>query len=348
MFLSSIPDSNKKNAKKTAYKSYKDTLTPSTFFSKNEIHISQRIISIPRYSNYFSPIIKNSLVTVAKIDSNKFETCEILTAETRRNQYILVTKVDTPNKLSFSEVFYTSTQSGKTILYNIITSYRHLLQAIELLDQAKIVHMNLHPSNLQYCKNLPVIQHLSQCFHIPSINAERINYLFSYYQEKNVFLPVEAHVICFLTQHQLATLSFLNVDSLAEDYYLRLDSLSCFTESFINEYKETTRLSLQSYVNVPRESIFSLMFATSNTWNTYSISVLFLVLLRDAFKKVGVPKNFFISAFYKQLTQNIHPLPEKRIDCKQNSIVFNELVYKTTINEFNEIGSLSLFDRKEK
>jgi len=344
MFLSS--SSCQEIKRKKERDPYINKVTPATFFSLNEIQISQRIISIPHYASYFAPVIKSSTINIAKIDSNKFEKCEIIDANQHSGQskshYLLVTKLYQPDNQDFASIFYDSFHSGKRLLYYVITSYRHLLKSITLLNKAEIVHLNLHPSNIEYSgpQILPVIQTFTHTFHIPSINQERIRFLFSKISHNNaVFLPVEAHIISYLTVNNSTTLSSSQIVFLCEDAESRLTSLSCFTESFINQYKETTHISLQSYINMPREQILSRMLATSHTWNIFGLSILFLVLLRDMTQD-EYTRNPFLFAFHNQLIQNIDADFEKRPTSLQNSERFSELLYSIKIAEFQEIESL--------
>ena len=69
--------------------------------------------------------------------------------------------------------------------------------------------------------------------------------------------------------------------------------------------------------------------------------LIFIVLLRDIFGPLS-PENKFISQFSQLLTQNIHPLPDKRPTPMQNISLFNDILYNTDKQEFlNLFASLS-------
>ena len=343
---------------------YINTLKPSCFFSLNEIQISQRIKEIPNYSRYFNPVIRSSYVNLAEIDDAKFERCENID---RKNAHILLTRINMQNTKTFRDVFYSNQnksnetneiiikiqdpskihkmikinkKNAKNSILTLINSYKHLLESLKLLENAQIVNLNLHPSTLNFSENYPVITSFDECFDSQTMNNERISNLFAKYQPQNVFLPPEAHVLSFLIENNQESLSFSNIEDICSDCQKRLSSLSCFSKAFIEQYREATLFSLQSLTNKPKTVIIQDILGKCTTWNGYSLSILFLVLLRDMFKKRGFPKNPFVSEFSQQLTQNIHPEPSKRPSILQNISLFNDILYNTSINDYERLFSL--------
>lgn len=348
-----------------SYKKHTNTITRSTFFSLNEIQISQRILQIPNYSRHFAPVLKNSFVNLAEIDDENFERCKKIGDE---NSHILITRLNVPGSRSFYEVFYANRKKSVETEDNIIkinitgnpnkmgkintikerkeflkliNSYKHLLESANLLNNANIVNMNFHPSTLVFRENFPVIARFDDCFHFPTMNEERKSNLFSDYHAKNVFLPLEAHVICFLMENKLESLSFSNIEEICEDCRRRVASLSCFSKAFLDQYKETAHFSLQSLINKPKHEIIHEMLQKCSTWNNYGISILFLVLLRDIFKSCSAfPQNSFFSRFSQILTLGIHPIPEKRPTSSQNISLFNDILYNTSRQDYELLLSL--------
>lgn len=364
------PIKTNKNAVKSC-KKHTNSITKTSFFSLNDIQISQRILQIPNYSRYFAPVLKNSFVNLAEIDDENFERCKKISEE---NSHIQITRLNIPESLSFYEVFYSNRKKlvkpGENIIkfkisdktnkiiktektekintikerkefLKLINSYKHLLEGADLLNNENIININFHPSTLVFRDNLPVIERLDECFHFPTMNEERKSYLFSDYQAKNVFLPLEAHVICFLIDNKLDSLSFSSIEEICEDCRRRIASLSCFSKAFLDQYKEAAHFSLQTLTNKPKADIISEMLEKCTSWNNYGISILFLVLLRDIFKNSsGFPQNSFFSQFSQILTLGINPIPDKRPTSSQNISLFNEILYNTTTEDYDKLLSL--------
>jgi len=356
------PIKTNKNSEKPCKKNT-NSIVRTSFFSLNEIQISQRILQIPNYSMHFAPVLKNSFVNLAEIDDENFEKCEKIGEE---NLHILITRLNIPGSRSFSDVFYANrkktaeteiikfkisnnsdkmdkinTIKEKKEFLKLINSYKHLLESAKLLNNANIVNINFHPSTLVFRGSFPVIGRFDHCFHSQTMNEERKSNLFSDYKAKNVFLPLEAHVICFLIDNKLDSLSFSSIEEICEDCRRRIASLSCFSKSFLDKYKETAYFSLKSLTNKPKHEIIHEMLQKCWTWNTYGISILFLVLLRDIFRPLdGFPQNLFFSRFSQILTLGIHPDFSKRPSISQNISLFNDILYNTDKEGYEKIISL--------
>lgn len=321
---------------------YSVSVVPVDFFSLNEIEISQRILKLQNYSQYFNPILKNSYVNVGEINDDCFDTLEKITEKQDR---LMIKRLNIENNPTFYQVFCDLAREKNPRIYvlNLINSYKSLLESLKRLEGAKLVNLNFHPLTLVYKEELPVFTDFSNFFHLPTMNKERISNLFSNYNPKNVFLPPEAHLICFLIDNNLDSLSFSSIEEIVKETGARLGSLSCFSKAFIEQYKETTHFSLQSFINKPKTLIIQDTLLESPTWNNYGLSILFIVLLRDIFRPLhGFPKNKFISQFSQLLTQGIHPIPFKRPTPMQNISLFNDILYNTDKQEFlNLFASLS-------
>jgi len=335
MFLSPIPSQptpKKKNDRKTM-------MVPCTFFSMNEIYISQTVLrTIPDYARYMSPILEYSTTTIANIDAstNRFEACEILQSA----PYLLLSKRETSFSFSFScsfsEVFYKKSQDKKRRLYCAIASFEHLLNTCIQLNNARLVHLNMHPSNLIYHTEAPILTSLAHCFQSDTLNEERRTHLFGFIQETNVFLPLEAHIISFLIKNKLSTLSSQHCELLAEQVAARLWSLNCFEKAFIKQYKDAAAKCLASFINAPHDVILSANLKTSDTWNSFHIGILFLVLLRDLFPL----SHSFISNWQSILYQMIDLDVEKRPLVPDISHQFDKLVCSTSRTKFAEMSKI--------
>jgi hypothetical protein len=308
---------------------YSFSIVETNFFSLNEIEISQRILQIKNYSQHFNPILKNSCVNIGEIDDECFK------AISDKHAILMIKRLNMDNNQTFYQLFYEKPRktTPRKYLLNLINSYKGLLETIKKLEIAKLVNLDFHPSTLVYKEESPVFTVFSHFFHFPTMNKERISNLFSNYNPKNVFLPPEAQLVCFLIENGQESVSNANIEEIVRETESRLGSLSCFSKAFIEQYKENTRFSLQSFINKPKILIIQDILLKSPTWNNYGLSILFIVLLRDIFRPLP-RENKFISQFSQLLTQNIHPIPDKRLSPMQNISLFNDILYNTDKQEF--------------
>lgn len=336
MFLSPLPTQpSKKREKAKNMNDRKTVMVPCSFFSMNEIYISQTVLrTIPDYARYMSPILDYSTTTIANIEAstNHFEACEILQSA----PYLLVSKATYFSfSFSFSEVFYKNNQDKKRCLYHAITSFEHLLNTCIQMNNVKLVHLNMHPENLVYQSEVPILTSLAHCFQSDTFNEERQTNLFVFIQETNVFLPLEAHIISFMIKNKLATLSSQHCELLAEHVVARLVSLSCFGKAFIKQYKDAATKRLASFINVPHDIILSINLKTAGTWNSFHMGILFLVLLRDLFPLSHPFVLNWQSILYRMVDLDVEkrPLVQDIID------EFEKLVCSTSRDQFAEMSN---------
>jgi hypothetical protein len=329
-------ESNKKPKKDPVYETI---LKPVSFFSLNEIEISQRILRIANYMDHFNPITQNSHITLSEIDEDLMERFEEIPTESK---FFCLKVKKLTNSLFFSNLFYdvSRKESPKIRFLNIVNSYKHFLETIKVLEKHKLINLNFHPSTIVFKNKLPIIQDFSEFFHSQTISEERIANLFKVYNKKNVFLPPEGHVICFLINTNLSSLSITNIEELVTDFKNRMISLNCLENDLINELKETLTFSLRQYLNKSKRVIIQEILGNCTTWNNYGISIMFLVLLRDFFGDLN--KNSFLKNFGQILLYNIHPLHDERYNILQNISLFNDILYNTSRDDYMSLfASLS-------
>jgi serine/threonine protein kinase len=122
---------------------------------QNEIAISKKIQTIPNYELYFSPVLENCKVNLAKVERERVEKCKFI-------------KEDIDNKKSLT---YVSTKirfiEGESLLdyveknpkYSTISFlYKTLCESVKMLAEKEIVHFDLRENNMVVSKQgVPII-----------------------------------------------------------------------------------------------------------------------------------------------------------------------------------------------
>lgn len=122
---------------------------------QNEIAISKKIQTIPNYELYFSPVLENCEVNLAKVERERVEKCKFI-------------KEDIANKKSLT---YVSTKirfiEGESLLdyveknpkYSTISFlYKTLCESVKMLAEKDIVHFDLRENNMVVSKQgVPII-----------------------------------------------------------------------------------------------------------------------------------------------------------------------------------------------
>ena len=298
------------------------------FFTLNEINISKKISSISNFSSRFQPISNYSMITLAEVNK-KYD----IIKKNQNDRYVLVyyKNVKIHNKMVFLQDLFIKKQLKKGI-FDIINSYQYLLKSLEILHINKIVHYNLNFNNIILKdEDIPIIRNFSRSFKFPLVNEERKHHIFQYYYPENYFYPLEVYIICFLNNSS-NSLSIMNIETICDDFVKNsLGSLQIFSNEFLKIYKTNAIFSLKSYVNKPKEEIIDdIIDKYCYNWDNYSLSIIYLLLLKNTF---GSVENDFISLFTQLLIKNIDIIPQNRLNVQDTQKQFYNLTEECDFEE---------------
>jgi len=322
-----------------AVKKYKSMIKKADEQCKNEIRISEKLIEIPHFFLYFDPIITYQDFRLAEIDDERFEKCRHLNHSL---QYYLVEYENREKVQSFSYFFKESPYDllihKKRNIVNIISIFKSLLHIIQLLNQQKIVHMNLVPKSINLnSNNLPFLTNFTNSFLFDEMDVERkSNPIFSKYDPNNIYLPLEVHLLCFMNENNYNSLSRGNIEKVVNDLFTAFSS-SSFSKYISDEFKETYIFSHRSLINKPKYTIINELFYFSNTWNNYSLAIIYLQLLSFLGSKISSGSHKFINDFSHILLQNISPIPSRRETVDNTIKIFDDILYSISHQEWKEL-----------
>jgi len=201
-------------------------------YNEEELKICAKILKIPMYFLFFSPIKKYSFLNAPE-------------------KYILVYREDL---LPFYDFFEKCTEKERKM--RILASYRHLIRGCQLLNHHGIVYENYEKIGFNR-QNQPILFDFER-------NKASLQYL-----------PLEAHVLSFIKNNDVVSLSKSNIEQICEN----------FLKMYIfNHAKPTLRECMSLFVhliNQPKQAIINEMEKYKNTWNYYGISYLYLELLNQ-------------------------------------------------------------------
>ena len=319
-------DDNKKFATK---------IQKTSFNSLNEINIGKMIMKIPNYHFYFVPVIKSCPIKLKAIHDNEqmLSKCNIIHEKNGDGDakdgdakdgdgdangygsdgYVLLTMPFISN-IPFGKGTGTGKGTGKgtDVIVYIIDTYRTLVNALGLLVDNNIVHLDLKNENILYNIKLNITQLIDFGLSIPIDNLTSDNLIdyFYIYSPDYYIWPVEVHVINFLI-HRVNTADYVltseHIITITNDVISNNIILTKLDNTSFNDmYKESCLTYLNTYIGVGKEKIINELIKTCKTWDNYSLSILFLELLSYLFP---YGKNSFIDHFYQLLIHNI--LPER-------------------------------------
>lgn len=332
--------------------------------SANEIQMGKQIKAIPNYQLYFLPVVASCPVSLSTINSKLLTECSNITErdidedkardnkvrgnKARENEGYILMEVPYVLNKSFYTILIDMYASKKHVIIGIIENYTYLLEALETLLSANIVHFDLKSDNILYNQqtHLPLILDFGLSIHMPDLNAETMAIYFYNYTPDYYIWPLEVHVINFLLYEMEedgeAGIGEADVKKIAAAYVQHNKGLTNFSVDFNKNYLEACETYLRTYVGKNKKKTIEMLLSFYSSWDNYSLSILYLKTLSLMFPK-GFHKNSLILYFSQMLLYNIHPDPSKRYTLAETKQRFKDIFFLEE-NVDNYVDFIETFD----
>ncbi len=313
------------NGKPLINKKYATKLQQDNFAAHNEYEIGMIIKKIPLFSYNFVPIMQMCNINLAEISKREIEQCKAV--ENKTDKKFVVMKMNYIDKMDFYNFLTNKSENKKQIISSLFDSYIFLLNNLETLEKNKIVHFDLKMQNIIINKitKTPLIIDFGLSIPIDRLNINNYSNYFYIYKVSYYIWPLEVHVINYLI-HIENSLTHDNLLSITTEYVKNNSGLQLFSPIFKQKFIDLAFKSFEKYIGKSKEIIIKDLIKYWNTWDNYSLSILYLILI-NFISSYGFIGNKLITSFSNLLLYNIHPNPERRKKIKDTKKIFNELFY---------------------
>lgn len=343
--------------------------------AENEIKMGERIKAIPNYQLYFLPVITSCPVRLSKINPKLLTACSNISErdieedkvkdlskgkgkgkdqdkdqdQDQDRGYILMEVPYILNK-SFYTILIDMYASKKHVIIGIIENYTYLLEALETLLSANIVHFDIKSGNILYNQqtHLPLILDFGLSIYIPDLTAETMDIYFYNYTPDYYIWPLEVHVINYLMYEREGEgggeggLTEADVKKITKAYVQHNKGLTNFSEIFRKDYSGACETYLRTYVGKNKKKTIDVLLSFYSSWDNYALSILYLKTLSLMFPQ-GFHKNSLILYFSQMLLYNIHPDPTKRYSLVESKQRFKDIFFLEE-NVDNYVDFIETFD----
>jgi hypothetical protein len=103
-----------------------------------------------------------------------------------------------------------------------------------------------------------------------------------------------------------------------------------FSENYRQKYKQECIETMRKYINLPRNEILDDIIERNDKWDVYGISMLFLHIF-GFMSRIFSLSGTFVSKITIELSRNLHPNSDKRMNLKETLNIFNKC-----LNEEND------------
>lgn len=202
--------------------------------SINELSIQPLIAAMPNYKSFFYTFHTAEPVEIGKLQDDYIESIEHI-----KGGYVLLTS---------DAIRQTPIQTYLTSVKRLVDLYLHLIQAVKMLNDASIIHLNICFRNVIIKDGtLPLLTGLEHATVCPN---------------KTIRSPIECRALRYIVSNKLASISTSTIQDICGD----------------NKEEQTF---LSKYINQPAANIIMSLLKHSFTWNVYSLNEMILSLLNN-------------------------------------------------------------------
>jgi len=280
----------------------------------NELQVSDKVKNIKGYALFFAPVLKYCQVRIKKDLVKDLNKCEVFENDTEKqiesSTYVsMKTRYVGDNDL---RKYIFSNKHPKSFLNELLQTHRYLLKGIQILFANKIVHYDLKYNNIIFDSDLkaPIIIDFGQSWRIDSLKTENeistAFFVFDQYDYWCIDILICNYIIQkvgfkeaktdFVTEEEIDQIYDVFIygrdpiyDSNEEgakkktlnDAY-RYSILK--TPSKMLNFKNKLDEYLQPFINKRTWwDLYTELLGYSNTWDCYSLSIIYLNMLDDAY-----------------------------------------------------------------
>ena len=303
-------------------KKYKTITKKNDFFFMNEMNVCEILKNISYYENYFLLLKEFNTIKIANIDKHilineKYE-------KDKKTQNFILCKYKNINLINFT-VFIYNLPTPKLFIFHLLDSYKYLLNTLIMVNEKNICFFHLSAKNIFFTDHYkPIIKNFENSIILDNLKNDYFIKIIEN-SEDVTNKPLEVFLLNYLIRFDEESLSESLIDIICEKYIKNLKFLEFFSKDYNKKYKNECIKTLKKYINKPKEIIMNDILKYINTWDNYSISILYLDIVIIMIKTFSL-KGTFINKFVTILLKNILPEPSKR-ESLHNTQILNKKLY---------------------
>ena len=309
----------------------------------NEYNVGKMVSQIPLYEYYFAPIVSMCNIDIAKIDKRERDMCRVISRKKSNSKFVIM-KMPYIKNVSLEKYITNSNIEKKETITYILDLYKFLLHSLKMLNQRGIIHFDFKQQNFLIdvkTKN-PIIIDFGLSIPIKNLGPETYIKYFYAYNTSYYIWSIDIHIFNYVI-HVNSTLTYDELVTMIDTSISYNKGLFMFSRGFLSRYRELAINTYKKYVNMPAETIVTELIKNCNTWDNYSLSILFLSII-NCISNEGFTDNNLIKNFSELLLLNIHPNAAKRLSFDDTKKMYNKIFlldesvagYESLLNNFNK------------
>jgi serine/threonine protein kinase len=305
---------------------------------KKELEISEKINTIENVTFFFAPIISSCPLELSKIENEEIRKCEVYQKSEKNNQELTACKIRFVGSKTLADFLFDILKYNPSIFFTTCIQFHiYLLSSLLKLEKLDLIHFDIKENNIMVDETLriPIFIDFGLSIEKQNITWEYEETLFPQYSEYP-FWGIDIFTIsCMKTLNEReSTMNKLNktqweslqmtqsdVERIAHDFVYTKDSIFLKIlrdDSQRQTLKESIIQGFTPYIGLNWKNIFTKMCDFSNTWDQYSLSMTFLLLLDDSLLFDYSKELPSLDKYKTYLLQQVMCLPKDRHSIKQS------------------------------
>ena len=298
--------------------------------NRNEVKIGKKVKNIPKYKNFFSPILQSGPLYLHSAKQVETQDCHLVLKNEEKhpipekkegNEYMVHTmNYVGKNRLEEHFIELLKTKPIQYIHSHLIQCHIHLLKGFVALKKANIIHFDLNSGNVMMTdkKSRPILIDFGLSFEAPDKGVSLKIKDTPFFTYSSDFTPwcIDIIIIAYYVQKKREFLHKMKVDSrelitLLED---QLEANNNIFSTYMDvkdqlTYKRTIEAYLNSWNGKAGMDLYNDLYKARFTWDNYAGAVLMLKLVKNMELRTPV-----MDTYKDLLIEVLIAAPNKRMD----------------------------------
>jgi len=230
------------------------------------------------------------------------------------------------NTINFFDQLYNCCEP-RMYIYHLINGFKGYLSCIHFFQSHKIANLGWSPQNMLYNleKRCYVVKNLTSCLTLDKTSKEEKAFHLSQFQPTHYFLPIEFHVISYISQNKETSISTFKIDAIITAYIDAHPHIKKFSKTFAESYRKECEALFYPFINKPAEYIVDTILHTSAyTWDAFALSSSIINII-FGLKTVCQKGAGWLDRILKLLLLNTYPRVEKRKTIAETVALFDAI-----------------------
>lgn len=308
--------------------------------SDKETQIGKKIKKIKHYQNYFAPVLNSCPINISTIDNKELKKCEFV-ANKPKDTYMSnrIKYIGTETLADYLlRIFQNNPNQFLSIL---VDSYLYLLTSLTLLNDIKIVHMDLKENNIvvDSITEKPIIIDFGMSFDTTEIQSctmtdnknntmkecENIKNIFFVYGSDYAPWCIEISMITYINEIQNLDeiVTQKQLEFIINDYLKTNPVLQYITPIEASEYHKALMTYVTPMIGKNWKDLVTKLTESIDTWDNYAIAIIILQIIHN----MDIAE---LKPIIDILKTVILSVPDKRINANETKIKVTQSVIKMT------------------